>query len=151
MHRTFPSHVSLNAVCSPRSYSGWVLDDEPLDYVNAPLLSFSMLSGMVTGEYVGAFEKSLNKASAQTIDSARIPVENINGPIVLVSAKQDEIWPSYEMANQIEQRLEQQGFTHEVRHIALEGGHYSYDRKTMDEVLTFLQENFATACAASSN
>lgn len=141
----YPSHVSWNAVRSPFSRSGWSLDGVPLDYINAPLLSFPMLYGMLSGEYLAAFEKPLQTASAASLEKARIPVENIAGPVVLISGKQDEIWPSYAMATAIEQRLRQQG-KHQIMHIALEGGHYSYDRHTMHEVLSFLQRTLVQQC-----
>lgn len=142
----FPSHVTWNAVRTPTSRSSWSLHGEPLAYINAPLFSFTMQSGNFTGEFVKAFTNALDKASSEEIEQARIPVENIKGPVLLVSGKQDEIWPSYAMANAIEERLKQYGFAHPVEHIANEGGHYSYDSKTSDQVLRFLQSTLVENC-----
>ena len=46
---------------------------------------------------------------------AAIPVERIAAPVLLVSAGDDQIWPSAELAHQVEERLESAGRT--VRHL----------------------------------
>lgn len=57
------------------------------------------------------------------MDKAAIAVENINGPVMLLSAKKDEMWPSTEMSDMIAQRLKAKNFTYPVQHISIEGGH----------------------------
>ena len=49
-----------------------------------------------------------------------IPVEKIKAPILLLSSKNDEVWPSYEASLYIEKRLQEQGFVYPVKHIAYE-------------------------------
>lgn len=51
---------------------------------------------------------------------ALIPVENIRGPILLLSSKHDAVWPSYESASIIEDRLSAAGFPFPHRHIAFD-------------------------------
>jgi dienelactone hydrolase len=54
-------------------------------------------------------------------DSAEIPVENIHGPILLLSGKDDQIWPGDMMADRLMNRLKQHGHAyHDV--------HLSYDQ-----------------------
>ena len=48
------------------------------------------------------------------------PVEKIKAPILLLSSKNDEVWPSYEASLYIEKRLQEQGFVYPVKHIAYE-------------------------------
>lgn len=67
-----------------------------------------------------------------------IPVETTNGLILLISAKQDEIWPSHTMANKITESLEQAQFSHPYQHIALPGGQDSFNRETQNQVNQFL-------------
>ncbi len=56
--------------------------------------------------------------------AAAIPVENINGDILLISGVEDEIWPATFMAEQIVARLHVSDFAHRVRHLAFPGaGH----------------------------
>lgn len=142
----YPSHVVWNAVKTPMSYSSWSLDGQPLPYIEAPLLSFNMLSGIFTGEYRTAFTNALSEASPKALGDAAIPIENINGSVTLVSAKQDQIWPSYEMANKLEQRLSDNGYEKPVLHIAMDGDHYSYNKETMATVLTQLQRVMGPEC-----
>jgi pimeloyl-ACP methyl ester carboxylesterase len=54
-------------------------------------------------------------------DSTEIPVENIHGPILLLSGKDDQIWPGDMMADKLMARLKQHGHAyHDV--------HLSYDQ-----------------------
>ena len=49
-----------------------------------------------------------------------IPVEKIHAPILLLSSKNDEVWPSYESSIFIEKRLREHGFTYPVKHVDYE-------------------------------
>ena len=49
-----------------------------------------------------------------------IPVEKINAPILLLSSKHDEVWPSFESATLMEKRLTEIGFPYPHRHVAFE-------------------------------
>jgi hypothetical protein len=72
---------------------------------------------------IHAFLAKLDDRAAQ--ERAAIPVERINGPILLVSAKDDSIWPSAMMAQRIVDRLHQRNFSHPVVHLSYEhAGHY---------------------------
>jgi dienelactone hydrolase len=55
---------------------------------------------------------------------AAIPVEHIQGPILLVSATSDRLWPSTRFCELVEARLKARGFGYECRHLRCEGaGH----------------------------
>jgi len=59
------------------------------------------------------------------IDKAQIPVEKINGPVLLLSSEKDEIWPSTIFCRMIMERLEQQQFAHKYNHQSYQKcGHY---------------------------
>jgi BAAT / Acyl-CoA thioester hydrolase C terminal. len=49
-----------------------------------------------------------------------IPVERINGPVLLISSKHDEVWPSYESATIIDDKLNSVSFPYTHKHVALE-------------------------------
>lgn len=72
------------------------------------------------------------------MDKAAIAVENINGPVMLLSAKKDEMWPSTEMSEMIAKRLTAKKFTYSVQHIAIDGNH-SAPLKHFDVVEQFLE------------
>ena len=46
-----------------------------------------------------------------------IPVEKINGPVLLISAVNDKVWPSYESGLYLEKRLQEKGFEKPFKHI----------------------------------
>ncbi|MBR1457567.1 MAG: hypothetical protein IJ594_10480 [Oscillospiraceae bacterium] len=49
-----------------------------------------------------------------------IPIEKIRAPILLLSSKHDEVWPSYESAVFMEQKLTEIGFPYPHKHVAYE-------------------------------
>lgn len=143
-----PSHVSWNAVKTLSSRPSWSLNGAPLDYIDAPLLSWKMQKGNITGEFTPAFNQALSEASAEAVAAAKIPVEKINGPILLVSAKHDEIWPSYQMSQHIESSLQTAKFSYPFEHIAMDGGHYSFNKEVQTQVNQFLRQTLVDTCMA---
>ncbi|TMP39581.1 acyl-CoA thioester hydrolase/BAAT C-terminal domain-containing protein [Pseudoalteromonas rubra] len=141
-----PSHVSWNAVKTLSSEPGWQLNGSPLPYVNAPLLSWHMQKGVVTGNYTPAFSAALDRADTTTLNAARIPVEKTNGPVLLVSATQDEVWPSHYMAQEIMASLEKAEFSYPYQHLELPGGHYSFNRDVQNQVNQFLTKTLVNEC-----
>jgi dienelactone hydrolase len=60
----------------------------------------------------------------EAVERAAIAVEEIRAPILLISAAEDDVWPSEKMSLEIERRLASHGFAHEVAHIRNPGaGH----------------------------
>lgn len=57
---------------------------------------------------------------ADARNDAMIAVERIHGPVLLVSSKTDEVWPSARMANDIEARLRANGFPYSVENVQYE-------------------------------
>lgn len=141
-----PSHVSWNAVKTVSAKSSWTLNNQPLNFINAPLFSWQMQKGNVTGEFTAAFEQALKNATELEIEQARIPIDKNKGPVLLVSAKQDEIWPSYDMANEVMKYLEKQEYNYTYEHIAIEGSHYGFDKKTLEQVKQFLNKHLVEPC-----
>ena len=54
----------------------------------------------------------------EVVNQAAIPVENINGDILLISGVEDRIWPTTYMSEQIVARLYVAQFKHEYQHIS---------------------------------
>ena len=119
---------------------GFSLHDQPLPFVPVP---WSTTGDLLTGNLRGAFEKMMRDTGA--MERAAIAVENINGPILFVSATRDEAWPSKEMSDAMMQRLQAHGFAHATEHIVVEGGH----REPLDEfprIEAFLDAHFRQVC-----
>lgn len=89
--------------------------------------------------FVGIFQLyagAIDHAPAE----AEIPVERINGPILMLSGQADTLWPSAEMANRVEQRLRAHGFAHPVTNIAYpEAGHAVFGPPIADPTSPNLQ------------
>ena len=49
-----------------------------------------------------------------------IPVEKIKVPILILSSKNDSVWPSYESGIYIEKKLEESGFPYQYKHVVYE-------------------------------
>ena len=68
------------------------------------------------------YQRSL--ATLPVHEDAVIPVERINGPVLLLSGKADLLWPSSIMADQVIQRLDAKGFRYPHEHFAYaDAGH----------------------------
>jgi dienelactone hydrolase len=61
---------------------------------------------------------------ADALERAAIPVERIGGPILLLSGKDDQLWPSDIFASRVVDRLNARGFSHPIEHYSYEdAGH----------------------------
>jgi dienelactone hydrolase len=119
-----PSHVAfqrVNATWSkPKtSKSSWTLDCKPIPFV--PLRVERHIVdryGFYPGLYLGSLQ------DRQAVKRAAIPIERINGPILLISGTDDAIWPSSAMCGQAVERLRRCHFTFPFRYLKYVGaGH----------------------------
>jgi uncharacterized protein len=133
-----PSHVSFPATNLTASTSSWTFNGEEVPYVP---MGWSALPALLKSDLRAAFSVMLKNDEA--VARAGIAVERINGPILLVSATRDEIWPSTQMSEAMTSRLGEAGFPHHYEHVAIAGGH-AEPLKHFDRILDFLNEHFRT-------
>lgn len=88
---------------------------------------------------VARFEAALDQAGHAS--TARIPVEKINGPILLISATEDAIWPSFRMSLEIESTLRNARFPFEVRHASYRTGH-GFSKETAPRIKQTIVDHF---------
>jgi hypothetical protein len=70
-------------------------------------------------------------------ESFIIKVENVKGPILLLSGEDDQTWPSSEMANVIEQRLKRKQYGYSVRNVTFpDAGHWLVQFRNNYQVLS---------------
>jgi dienelactone hydrolase len=70
-----------------------------------------------------AFLKGTERLSIT--DETTIPVENSRGPLLLISGKDDQLWPSDVYAEVIVERLKKYNYTYPVEHVCYEqAGHF---------------------------
>ena len=118
-----PSAVSWSNTVLPYNSnelkSSWKYKGLDIPYVPMDKISGNQLNSNNMLEY---WNKGLQKADF--IRQAAIKVEKINGPILLFSGKDDQVWPSSIMADMIEKRLETNTFEHSFQNIKYENaGH----------------------------
>jgi len=131
-----PGNCAFPALTIGASTSAWTYQNKEVPFVPVP---WAAVPSILKRDLRSAFEIMLEDKEA--VEKALIKVENINGPILLVSAKKDEMWPSFEMSNEIIGRLKAKQFRYAYEHIADEGGHTEV-LDYFDTVLTFLEKNF---------
>lgn len=112
------SNVSFPAVTWSANTSSWTYKNEEIPYVPATL---ETISPAIDGDLYTAFSVMLKDKTA--VKNAEIPVENINGPILILSGKNDEQWPATAMSNRLIERLKENNFKFYNEHIILDGGH----------------------------
>ncbi len=112
------AHVSFPGLTITANTSSWSYNGEEVTYVPAP---FKTIGPAIKGDHFAAFSMMLEDDEA--VKNAEIEVEKINGPILILSASEDEAWPSSEMSNRIMERLDRNAFSHYHKHIVFEGGH----------------------------
>ncbi len=118
-----PSHVAFEAgKVSLLHHSSWMYHKEEIPFVPYPHFSPSTFKGIFSNQYLDMHIEALSDKEVE--DQARIKVENINGPVFLLSAKFDEVWPSQYMAEQVIKRLEDNDFPFSYEHQVVNSGHY---------------------------
>ena len=131
------SNVSFPGNTSHFTTSSWTYQKKELPFVP---VNEAAVPYLMKRDLRGTFEAMLKDTIATK--NALIRVENINGPILLVSATRDEICPSTAMAEQMINRLKTKRFKYYFEHIAIEGGH-AEPLKHFGIVFKFLETNFA--------
>lgn len=129
------SHVSFPAITWSANTSSWTYKNEEVPYVYAPLKT---ISPALKGDLFTAHSMMLEDEEA--VKTAEIQVEHINGPILIVSGKNDDQWPATLMSNRIMERLEKNNFKYYKQHTILDGGHIA-PLEHFNLVYAFLEEH----------
>lgn len=130
------SHVSFAGLTSMSNTSSWTLNDEEVPFAPTP---YSAIPALISGDHLKAYDLILSDKEAEI--EAQIPVERINGAVLLLSGKNDEAWPSTAMSDKVIDRLKKNRFEYYYEHIALDGGHTS-PTEHFDLIFDFLAKNF---------
>ena len=111
------------------SLSSWTYNGEPFPYVPYKPTFFDMM--IFWGKWLThtpfsstpAFLKTLKRSKQVT--EATIPVEKIQGPVLLVSGQKDQLWPSTRFAELVMERLRSRNHPYPYRHLSYEeAGHF---------------------------
>jgi uncharacterized protein len=130
-----PAHVNFPAGSITANTSAWTFDGKELPFLPIP---FPAVITSFAGNKTMAWEIIL--ANERSASDAEIEVENINCPILLFSARDDEVWPSQYMCEQIVKRLNTNNYKNYYEHISFDGGHYAM-KKHFDKVFDFVEKH----------
>jgi hypothetical protein len=128
-----PSHVTFPYTTQKRSTSSWTYLGKEIPAVQ---VDWDMTEEM---GWSGIFKGIVNNQIETS--KAVINVEDINGPVLLISAKNDNIWPSAFMEKKIIERLDVNEFEHYYNHISINGDHGGLEGH-LDMVHNFLNTQF---------
>jgi uncharacterized protein len=131
-----PSHVSFPGNTDHFTTSSWTYEGKALPFVP---VSEAAVPSLIKHDLRSTFEIMLKDTVAE--QEALIKIENINGPVLLISATHDEICPSTPMCDKMIKRLEEKKFVHHYEHIAVEGTHTA-PLKEFGKVFEFLEKYF---------
>ena len=101
----------------PSGTSCWSYQGRDIPYAPYQSRKFSVMKAFLREWEVHIIDFNRDK---EVRPDTIIPVDRIKGPVLLISSKHDEIWPSYESACRIERELREKAFTYPVRHVALD-------------------------------
>jgi len=159
-----PSYVRWEGATARQLPGGpaWIWQAKPLTYVPIRIpMGFAAryVWDSVAGDPVRQTPLFLHDLEVfDDTGSAEIPVENIHGPILLLSGKDDQIWPSFMMATRMMERLHRHGHPYADQHLSYDGvGHWipfeylpvAGDRKELRLMIGGTAESTARAQADS--
>ncbi|MGD2132758.1 MAG: acyl-CoA thioester hydrolase/BAAT C-terminal domain-containing protein [Maricaulaceae bacterium] len=136
-----PSHAAWQSINTSNFFatrSSWTKNGEPVPF-QTYALNFNFTN--IRGFYEGVFE------GRSAVPEAVIPVEAINGPVLVISGGQDRIWPSDRMSELVLERLGAEDFTHAATHLHYaDAGHEAAFPLRLESV-----ENLADPSAAGGS
>jgi fermentation-respiration switch protein FrsA (DUF1100 family) len=113
-------HSAQNAADPATGREGptWLLDGKPLPHLweNNRTASWQPFD---EGPPPHRHERAIRTAllDEEAVERARIRVERIDGPVLLLSATDDGSWPSSDYSRMVVDRLEREGHAYPVRHL----------------------------------
>lgn len=96
--------------------SSWTYKGEPLPFVSFEGIKTSFIKNLIKYREVGFARQYCTALSKNKNEDNTIKVENINAPILLISAENDAQWCSKLMAELIVKRLQNCHFAFDYRH-----------------------------------
>lgn len=141
-------HVSFNSIyfATNGRTGSFAFNNSSLPYVTVPV---EAIPALLRGDFRKAHEMALTDQNA--VQQARIAVEQINGPVLLISGEKDQVWPSAEMSAQVIERLKQKEFKHPYQHIMVpNGNHFTPQADYHEQVVKFLNTHFISKCQEQS-
>lgn len=133
----------------PSGTSCWSYHGEELNYTPYIIRDFDILKQLRTYGELNILSYNTGK---DVTDESIIPVENIRGPILLISTEADTVWPSTEQAAHIVSNLQEHDFPYEVKSLTYEKiSHFAIPMRSNTWLLKLMfrsERQFPEECAA---
>jgi dienelactone hydrolase len=118
-----PSHVGWGEFSTDpkdRAQPAWTYQGKPVPFMSASADPDLVKLAYIADSTVHTPGFALHLANAADVHQAAIPVERIQGPVLLVSGKMDKLWPSAYMADQVMKRLAEYKHPYPDKHLSYE-------------------------------
>jgi len=123
-----PSGVMWSGLGTNYPGPAWTYRGKPLPFMNAKLTTEQIRScqkAFQEHQNVSLLLCQMNLSDTGMVEKASIPVEKINGPVLLISGNDDQLWPSTELSDMVMARLKRMKHPFPDSHLAYPGvGHY---------------------------
>lgn len=117
-----PSGVVWSCICATTDKSSWSLGVKSIPFIpQASDPTYRPPQGFPIRPAVNYAYRLRNR---EAVERAAIPVERINGPVLLISGRDDQLWPSTVLAEMVMDRLRRRGHRFPDEQLAYESaGH----------------------------
>lgn len=96
--------------------SSWTYKNTPIDFIQYPVDS-KFSKDMNPIDIRKIHDIALNTATSRQLKRARVPVETIECPILMISGEKDNTWPSSSMCRDMMQTLEEYNNPYKSKHL----------------------------------
>ncbi|WP_415379857.1 acyl-CoA thioester hydrolase/BAAT C-terminal domain-containing protein [Halosimplex sp. TS25] len=112
----FPAPAWMDGVAEGRA--AWTLDGEPVPFlpIDEHVTDADGIDAPLGEEPPNAATLALDRSTAEQRERAAIPVEDIDGPVLLVSGGRDTVWPATAFSERVVHRLEANDHPYSVEH-----------------------------------
>jgi hypothetical protein len=144
-----PSHVVWFGIGGNFRESSWTFQDKPLPYVVPNSSRTPAVMSKSPIRLVDLYGPALDDPAI--VAPARIPVEKINGAVLLVSGTDDAMWPSSQMADQVIARLRESNHRFPFEHLKYQGAGHAVQSVYMPMRLTIEAAGMALGGTVEAN
>lgn len=135
----------------PANASSWTYNGKALDFVpyrNTPAF-FMQFATSAPIRLIELYRPSLENTGA--VERAAIPVENIKGSVLLVSGREDQMWPSAAMAEMVIERLKEHKHPYPYEHLCYEDAGHAIRKSYVPAINSVAGPRWALGGTAEGN
>jgi dienelactone hydrolase len=130
--------------------SSWSRGGKDISF--APMVSSKevVIKAMQTGKFLEIYSEAIANPKAT---EAEIRIEQAKAPILFISGKKDELWPSYKMAESMMKRLKENEYAYHYEHLNYNTNHDVIQEapESWEKILSFLKTYYASSSEPFQN